>query len=236
MYSDLKQQVWQANIDLVKYNLVTLTWGNVSGIDRERGVIAIKPSGIPYEELKPAQIMILDLKGKIVEGSLNPSSDTSTHLVLYNSFQDIAGVTHTHSEYATMFAQACSEIPCLGTTHADHFNGTIPCTRFLSDTEVRENYEKNTGKIIIERFNGLDPLALPAVLVAGHGPFAWGRSPQESVRNSLILEKVAKITLGTMLINPVQKKLPEYILTKHFKRKQGPHAYYGQKIEGGKTE
>jgi len=228
MYSELKQQVWQANLDLVKYSLVTLTWGNVSGIDRERRVIAIKPSGIPYEELKPAQIIILDLDGKIVEGSLKPSSDTSTHLVLYNSFQDIAGITHTHSEYATMFAQAGSEIPCFGTTHADHFKGAIPLTRFLAENEVEENYEKYTGKIIVERFNGLNPLDIPAVLVAGHGPFAWGKSPQESVKNSLILEKVAKMALGVMLINPQQKDLPDYILKKHYGRKHGPNAYYGQ--------
>jgi L-ribulose-5-phosphate 4-epimerase len=229
MYSELKRKVLQANLDLVKYDLVTLTWGNVSGIDRDRRIIAIKPSGIPYEELKPEQIMVLDLEGKIVEGSLNPSSDTSTHLFLYNAFPDIAGITHTHSAYATMFAQACREIPCLGTTHADHFKGTIPCTRFLTEAEVRENYEKNTGKIIAERFKGLNPVDLPAVLVAGHGPFSWGRSPQESVKNSLILEKVAKMTLGTMLIDPQTKGLPDYILMKHYLRKQGPQAYYGQK-------
>jgi len=229
MLEDLKEKVWQANLDLVKYNLVTLTFGNVSGFDRKMGLMAIKPSGISYEELKPKDIVIVDLKGKVIEGKLKPSSDTPTHLKLYRAFKEIGGVSHAHSEYATAFAQAAREIPCLGTTHADFFHGPIPVTRYLRQKEVREDYEGNTGKVIIERFAASNPLEMPAVLVAGHGPFCWGRSPLEAVENNLILERVSKIALATLLANPEKKPLPDYILRKHYQRKHGPDAYYGQK-------
>lgn len=234
MLDDLKEKVWQANLNLSKYKLVALTFGNVSGFDRKKGLMAIKPSGISYEELKPENIVIVDLKGKVVEGNLKPSSDTPTHLKLYRAFKEIGGVSHAHSEYATIFAQAAMEIPCLGTTHADYFHGPIPVTRYLSQKEVREDYEGNTGKVIIERLAGLNPLEMPAVLVAGHGPFCWGRTPLEAVESSLILEKVAKMALGTLLANPEKKPLPDYILRKHFERKHGPHAYYGQKTRSKK--
>ncbi len=234
MLSSLKDQVWNANLDLVKLNLVTMTWGNVSGIDRDKGFVAIKPSGVSYKNMKPSDIVIVDLEGKVVEGTLNPSSDTPTHLELYKAFHKISAVTHTHSEYATVFAQANMEIPCLGTTHADHFNGSIPLTRFISPEEVEENYEKNTGKVIIERFAGLDPLEMPAVLVPGHGVFTWGRSPDEAVKNSLALEKVAKMAWATLKLSSKSVRLPEYILRKHYQRKHGSKAYYGQK-KGEKT-
>jgi len=229
MLNELKEKVWQANLGLVKHGLAALTFGNVSGIDRKKGLMAIKPSGISYEKLKPAQIVVVDLEGNVVEGNLKPSSDTPTHLKLYKAFSEIGGVSHAHSEYATVFAQASREIPCLGTTHADYFHGPIPVTRYLKQEEVKEDYEANTGKIIVERFSALNPLEMPAVLVAGHGPFCWGRTPLEAVENSLILEKVAKMALGTLLANPEKKPLPDYILEKHFQRKHGPDAYYGQK-------
>jgi L-ribulose-5-phosphate 4-epimerase len=229
MFDDLKEKVLQANLNLAKYNLVTLTFGNASGFDREKGLMAIKPSGISYEQLKVEDIVVVDLEGRVVEGTLTPSSDTPTHLRLYKAFEGIGGVSHAHSECATAFAQAAMEIPCLGTTHADHFYGAIPVTRFLSQEEVREDYEGNTGKVIIERLAGLNPWQMPAVLVAGHGPFCWGRTPLEAVENNLILEKVAKMALGTLLTDPEKKPLPDYILKKHFQRKHGPDAYYGQK-------
>jgi len=228
MLKDLKQKVLQANLDLVKYNLITLTWGNVSGIDREKNLVVIKPSGVAYDKLKTEDIVVVDLSGKVVEGNLRPSSDTPTHIELYKNFESIGGITHSHSEYATIFAQACQEIPCLGTTHADHFYGSVPLTRFLLKEEVEENYELNTGKIIIERFKDLDPVATPGVLLAGHAPFTWGKSPTESVMNNLILERIAKMAFYTLQTNSVVKPLPEYILQKHFLRKHGPNAYYGQ--------
>jgi L-ribulose-5-phosphate 4-epimerase len=229
MLTDLKEKVWKANLDLVKYDLVTLTWGNVSGINREKGLVAIKPSGMSYEAMKPEDIVIVDLSGKVVEGKLQPSSDTPTHLELYKAFREISGVTHTHSEFAAMFAQAYREIPCLGTTHADLFKGDIPLTRMMKKEEVENDYEKNTGKVIIERFARLNPLEMPAVLVAGHSSFSWGKSPDEAVKNSLILEKVAKMALGTLCLNPECDNFPDYLLNKHYQRKHGPKAYYGQK-------
>jgi len=235
MESNLKEQVWLANLNLVKFNLVNLTFGNASGFDRKKGFMAIKPSGISYEELKPSDIIIVDLEGKVVEGALKPSSDTSTHLELYKTFKEINGVSHTHSEYATIFAQAALEIPCFGTTHADFFHGAVPVTRYLTAEEVREDYEGSTGKVIVERFSGLNPLEMPAVLVAGHGPFSWGKTPLEAVEASLVLEKVARMALGTLVINPEMAPLPEYILHKHFERKHGPQAYYGQK-QGERNE
>ena len=225
----LKEKVWQANLDLVKYNLVTLTWGNVSGCDRDEGIVAIKPSGISYEELMPDDIVIVDLEGHIIEGALNPSSDTPTHLELYKSFEEISGVAHTHSDYATAFAQAKKEIPCLGTTHADYFHGAVPVTRFIRRKEAEEDYEVNTGKLITALFSDLNPMERPAVLVAGHGPFTWGRSPDEAVKNSVALEKVAQMALDTLLLNRECERIPGYLLKKHHQRRHGPDAYYGQK-------
>jgi L-ribulose-5-phosphate 4-epimerase len=229
MLKDLKEQVWQANLDLAKFKLVILTFGNVSGFDRRKGLVAIKPSGVSYEDLKPADILVVDLDGKVVEGKLNPSSDTPSHLKLYKAFSEIGGVSHAHSVYATAFAQAVTEIPCLGTTHADHFNGPVPVTRFLTRKEVETDYEGNTGKVIVERFARIKSLEMPAVLVAGHGPFSWGRTPGEAVQNNLILETVAKMALLTRLASPKIKDLPGYLLNKHYQRKHGPKAYYGQK-------
>lgn len=229
MLLGLKRQVWKANLNLARYQLVTLTWGNVSAIDRKKGVVAIKPSGLSYKELKPSDIVLVDLNGKIMEGRLNPSSDTPSHLELYKGFEEIFAVAHTHSEYATIFAQANMEILCLGTTHADHFKGTIPLTRMITRREVEEDYERNTGKVIVERFKDLEPLNMPAVLVPGHGAFTWGRTPDEAVKNSLALEKAAKMAWGTLFLNPQIRKLPEYLLQKHYQRKHGPKAYYGQK-------
>lgn len=229
MFRDLKERVWRANLDLVRFGLVTLTFGNASGLDRTKGIMAIKPSGVSYEEMKPADIVLVDLSGKQVEGRLRPSSDAPTHLELYRAFPTIAGIAHAHSEYATMYAQACREIPCLGTTHADIFKGSVPVTRFLKREEVEKDYELNTGKLIRECFARIKPLERPGVLVAGHGPFAWGRTPEEAVENCLSLEKIAKIALGTMFLKPSGSLFPRYILEKHFYRKHGPRAYYGQK-------
>jgi L-ribulose-5-phosphate 4-epimerase len=228
MLEELKKEVWEANLDLVKAGLVTLTWGNVSGISRADGLLAIKPSGVDYSALKPDAMVIVDLNGKVVEGNKRPSSDTPTHIELYKAFPDVGGIAHTHSTYAVMFAQALREIPCLGTTHADHFAGAVPVTRFLSKEEVESAYERNTGKVIVERFKGLDPLTVPAVLVAGHAPFCWGRDAVEAVRNAEILESVAKMAFGTLHLDPNANNLPHYIADKHHRRKHGPDAYYGQ--------
>ncbi|MEJ2194791.1 MAG: L-ribulose-5-phosphate 4-epimerase [Ignavibacteriaceae bacterium] len=228
MLKALKQKVLLANLDLVKYDLVTLTWGNVSGIDREKNLVVIKASGVDYDKMIIEDMVVVDLTGKVVEGNLRPSSDTLTHIELYKNFEGIGGITHSHSEYATIFAQACKEIPCLGTTHADHFYGNVPLTRFLTKEEVDENYELNTGKIIIERFKDLDPVETPGVLLAGHAPFTWGKTPAESVTNNLILERVAKMAFSALLLNPETETLPEFILNKHYLRKHGPNAYYGQ--------
>lgn len=229
MLEKLKEEVLQANLDLVKYGLVVLTWGNVSGIDREKNLVVIKPSGVDYNKLSIEDMVLVDLNGNVVEGDKRPSSDTPTHLELYKSFSEIKGITHTHSKYATIFAQACKEIPCLGTTHADHFYGSIPITRFLTESEVNEAYELNTGKVIVERFKDLDPLTLSAVLVSGHAPFTWGKNSYESVKNSLILERVAEMALGTLQLNPIINELPIHISEKHYQRKHGKDAYYGQK-------
>ena len=227
-YKQLKEEVFEANLKLVEYELVTLTWGNVSGIDRSEGVAAIKPSGVSYAELTVDDIVVLDLEGKIVEGKMRPSSDTLTHIELYKAFPGIGGITHTHSQYATMFAQARKEIPCFGTTHADHFFGPVPLTRSLTEEEVNSGYELNTGKVIVERFNSLDPAAVPGVLAASHGPFAWGKNAAESVKNGLILERIAEIAFGTLALNPSALPAENYILKKHYNRKHGPNAYYGQ--------
>ncbi len=228
MLEELREKVWKANLQLVEYGLVTLTWGNVSGIDRNEGLVVIKPSGVDYSQMNPDDMVAVDLDGKVAEGDLRPSSDTSTHIELYKNFPDIGGITHTHSEYATTFAQALIEIPCFGTTHADHFDGVVPVTRFLTEAEVNEEYELNTGKVIVERFKNLDPVSMPAVLVAGHAPFCWGKNPEDSVKNSLVLERVAKMAMNSIRLNPNLKGLPDYILKKHYLRKHGKNAYYGQ--------
>ncbi|MEM9280302.1 MAG: L-ribulose-5-phosphate 4-epimerase AraD [Verrucomicrobiota bacterium] len=227
---ELKQQVFEANQMLVSEGLVKLTWGNVSGIDRTEGLFAIKPSGVPYSSLRTDDLIVLDLDGKIVEGTLNPSSDTPTHLVLYQRFQGIGGICHTHSIYATMFAQAGKMIPCLGTTHADHFFGEVPIVRALEPEEVASNYEENTGHAIVDRIEELeiDPLATPGVLQAYHAPFTWGKDAIESVKNGVALEVCAQMALGTFSLDPDIPPLPDHILTKHFRRKHGPDAYYGQ--------
>jgi len=228
MLEELKKTVLEANLNLVKYNLVTLTWGNVSGIDRENNLIVIKPSGIDYDKLFPEDMVVLDLEGKIIEGKRRPSSDTATHIELYKAFPSIGGIAHSHSEYATIFAQACKEIPCLGTTHADSFYGPIPVTRFLTEDEVNTGYELNTGKLIIEKFKNLNPVATPGVLVAGHAPFTWGSDSAGSVKNNFILERIAKMALFSLQLNNKLDSLPPYILKKHYMRKHGTGAYYGQ--------
>ena len=225
----LRKEVCAANHDLVRFGLVTLTWGNVSGIDRQRGLVVIKPSGVPYDRLEPAHMVIVDLEGHVIEGELRPSSDTPTHLVLYRAFEQIGGITHTHSRHATMFAQARREIPCLGTTHADHFCGPVPLTRPLDESEVAKEYETSTGYVIVERFADLNPLAMPAVLVAGHGPFVWGHDAASSVQNAVALEVVAEMAIGSWSIDRQGPELEPYILEKHYQRKYGPAAYYGQK-------
>jgi L-ribulose-5-phosphate 4-epimerase len=229
MFDRLKAEVFKANLDLAAHGLVTLTWGNVSGIDRTARCVAIKPSGVEYESMTIGHIIIVDMDGKVIDGRLRPSSDTPTHLELYKAFPSVGGIVHTHSMYATMFAQACREIPCLGTTHADHFNGPVPVTRFLTADEVRKGYERETGKVIIERFVGMDTIDTPAVLVAGHAPFAWGENAADAVRNSLILERIAQMAIGSIQLHPAIPTLPAYIQKKHFRRKHGPDAYYGQK-------
>ncbi len=229
MLDSLKQDVCQANLDLVAHGLVTLTWGNVSGISDDRAHVVIKPSGVPYDQMRPEHMVVVDRDGRVVEGELRPSSDTATHVLLYQRFDSIGGVTHTHSRFATMYAQARAEIPCLGTTHADHFFGPVPVTRPLTAAEVDEAYEANTGHVIIERFAELDPAAMPAVLVAGHAPFAWGGSAADSVKNAVALEAVAEMALGTLQIRPDAPPLEPYVLDKHYRRKHGPDAYYGQK-------
>jgi L-ribulose-5-phosphate 4-epimerase len=229
MHKHLKSEVFDANIALMRHGLVTLTWGNVSGMDRQRNCIAIKPSGVDYDSLKPEDMVIVDMEGNVVEGRLHPSSDTPTHLELYKAFPSISGIVHTHSLYATMFAQACREIPCFGTTHADCFVGPVPVTRFLTEIEVQEGYERATGTLIVERMAGLDPESTPGVLVAGHAPFVWGRSATDAVRNSLVLERIAQMALGSLQLNPELSAIPSFIQEKHYQRKHGPKAYYGQR-------
>lgn len=228
MLESLKEQVFRANRDLIRYNLVKLTWGNVSAVSRAEGLVVIKPSGLEYEDMKPEDMSVVDMDGRLIEGSLRPSSDTLTHLELYKAFPEIGGIAHTHSPSATVYAQACLEIPCYGTTHADYFDGPVPVTRFLTEEEVSTGYELNTGRLIVERFNTLDPEALPAVLVAGHGPFTWGTSARHAVENSLILENVAEMALATLGLCPNLKPIPDYIQQKHYQRKHGKNAYYGQ--------
>lgn len=229
VYEQLKKTVCLANVELELKKLVICSWGNVSGIDRKAGVVAIKPSGVAYKDLTPDKIVLVSLDGKKIEGDLNPSSDTPTHLELYRNFTDIGGVCHTHSCYATMWAQTCCELPCFGTTHADYFYGAVPVTEQLADDEIKTDYEFNTGKIIVRRFLGIDPLSIPAVLVGAHGPFTWGKTPMASVESAIVLEEVAKMAAGTLAIHPNQTAIKQTLLDKHYLRKHGKDVYYGQK-------
>ena len=230
MLEALKQKVYEANMELPRRNLVTYTWGNVSGIDREKGLFVIKPSGVEYDELKPEDLVVMDLKGNKVEGDMNPSSDTLTHMVLYNAFPSIGGIVHTHSPYAVAWAQAGLDIPCYGTTHADYFYGPIPCARHLTQEELDEDYELNTGKIIVEEFKarGIDPVAVPAVICHSHGPFTWGKDAAQAVYHAVVLEEVAKMAIFTRQVDASAAPAPQRIQDKHYMRKHGPNAYYGQ--------
>ena len=226
----LKKDVCAANLDLVNQGLVIQTWGNASGIDRERGLVVIKPSGVSYASMKPKHMVVVSLAdGRVVEGSLKPSSDTATHLILYRAFAGIGGVVHTHSLYATAWAQACRGLPAYGTTQADYWYGNVPCTRKLTHAEIKKDYEVNTGKVIVETFRKKDPLHHPAVLVASHGPFTWGGDVADAVHNASVLEFVARLASETLRINPQTKPMQPVLLDKHFLRKHGPGAYYGQK-------
>jgi L-ribulose-5-phosphate 4-epimerase len=230
MLEQLKREVWAANLDLVKEGLVIQTWGNASAIDRSRGLVVIKPSGVPYEQLKPAHMAVVALdSGRVVEGKLNPSSDTPTHLVLYRAFKGIGGIVHTHSLFATAWAQSGRPLPALGTTHADYFHGPVPCTRLMRPGEIKLDYEINTGHVIVEAFAHRDPLACPAALVASHGPFAWGKTVGEAVHHAVILEHLVRLAGETLRLFPSTKPMQQVLLNKHFFRKHGPAAYYGQK-------
>ncbi|MBE0656649.1 MAG: L-ribulose-5-phosphate 4-epimerase AraD [Bryobacteraceae bacterium] len=224
----LRQHVLDANLEIVRRGLVLYTWGNASGIDRAEGVIAIKPSGVPYGNMTAADIVLVDLDGKTVDGKLKPSSDLDTHLVLYKAFELIGGIVHTHSRTATAWAQACREIPCLGTTHADYFHGPVPVTRHLGAADIHSDYEGATGRAIVEAFDGLDPVAVPGVLVAGHAPFTWGKTAAEAAYHSVVLEELARIAMQTLAINPHAAPLPKAQLDKHYSRKHGKNATYGQ--------
>ena len=225
----LKQQVFEANMDLPRYGLVTFTWGNVSAIDRQRGLVVIKPSGIAYESMTVDDMSVVDLHGHVVEGRWRPSSDTATHLALYRRYPDLGGVVHTHSTHATAWAQAGLAIPALGTTHADYFFGDIPCTRALSAQEVDEAYELNTGQVIIEALGEANPLHTPGIVVYQHGPFAWGKDAHEAVHNAVVMEEVARMAWIARGINPQLQPIDSWLMNKHFQRKHGPNAYYGQK-------
>ncbi|HCU1089451.1 TPA: L-ribulose-5-phosphate 4-epimerase [Klebsiella pneumoniae] len=225
----LKQQVFEANMDLPRYGLVTFTWGNVSAIDRQRGLVVIKPSGIAYESMTVDDMSVVDPQGHVVEGRWRPSSDTATHLALYRRYPDLGGVVHTHSTHATAWAQAGLAIPALGTTHADYFFGDIPCTRALSAQEVDEAYELNTGQVIIETLGEANPLHTPGIVVYQHGPFAWGKDAHEAVHNAVVMEEVARMAWIARGINPQLQPIDSWLMNKHFQRKHGPNAYYGQK-------
>ena len=231
MLEELKQKVYEANMELPRRGLVTYTWGNVSGIDREKGLFVIKPSGVEYDELKPEDLVVMDLQGNKVEGDMTPSSDTKTHLVLYNAFPQLGGIVHTHSPYAVAWAQAGRDIPCYGTTHADYFYGAVPCARHLTKEELDEDYEMNTGKLIVEEFQarGIDPVAVPAVICHSHGPFTWGKDAAQAVYHAVVLEEVAKMAMFTRQVDPSAAPAPQRIQDKHYMRKHGPNAYYGQK-------
>ena len=231
MLKELREAVYRANMELPERGLVTYTWGNVSGIDRASGLMVIKPSGVEYRDLSPDNMVVVDMENKIVEGSLNPSSDTKTHVELYKAFPSIGGVVHTHSAHAVGWAQAGRDIPCYGTTQADYFYGPAPCTRNLTPKEVEEDYERNTGLVIIETFKSrnLDPVAVPGVLCRCHGPFAWGKDAAQAVYHAVVMEEMARMALYTVLLDPAASPAPQYVLDKHYMRKHGPNAYYGQK-------
>jgi L-ribulose-5-phosphate 4-epimerase len=226
----LKEEVWKANLALVEHKLVIFTWGNVSAIDRETGLVTIKPSGIAYDTMKPEDMVVMDLAGNVVEGDLKPSSDAPTHIELYRACPEIGAVVHTHSTYATAWAQGCRGIPCLGTTHADYFYGEIPCTRVMTADEIKHDYELNTGRVIVETFERLkiDAGQVPSVLVANHGPFSWGKNPTDSVHNAVVLEELAKMATLTERVNPQIKTIDKSLLDKHYLRKHGKDKYYGQ--------
>jgi len=228
MLKTLREEVLEANLELVRRGLVLYTFGNASGIARDAGLVAIKPSGVPYDKLKPEDLVITDLRGKVVEGSLRPSSDLATHLILYRAFASIGGIAHTHSRAATSWAQAQREIPCFGTTHADYFHGPIPVTKQLTPKQIRVDYEANTGHAIVRRFAKLDPLHFPAVLVAGHAPFCWGATPAEAAHIAVIVEEIAAMASQTLAANPKARNISKHLHDKHFHRKHGRDAYYGQ--------
>ena len=231
-HGELRDRVFEANRELVRAGLVVLTFGNVSGVDREEGVLAIKPSGVSYEELRPEAIVVVDLeKGEVVAGDQRPSSDTPTHLVLYRRFEEVGGIVHTHSRFATAWAQSGRDLPCLGTTHADHFRGRVPVTRALAREEIHGEYEERTGDVIVEAFErgGLDPLEIPAALVVSHGPFAWGHDVADAIENAIALEAVAELALHTLVLKAEASALDDDLLQRHFSRKHGPGAYYGQR-------
>lgn len=231
MLEKLKEEVCKANLDLVKHGLVIFTWGNVSGIDREKGLVVIKPSGVSYDDMKPEDMVVVDLAtGATVEGSLRPSSDTPTHLAMYRAWPEVGGIVHTHSTYATAWAQAGIDLPNIGTTHADYFHHDVPCTRDMTEEEVKKDYELNTGIVIVDRFAqaGYNPMHTPGVLVKNHGPFSWGKNPDEAVYNAVVLEQVAKMAEAALNINP-RLGMNELLIEKHYSRKHGPNAYYGQK-------
>ncbi|SFR98929.1 L-ribulose-5-phosphate 4-epimerase [Anaeromicropila populeti] len=231
MLEQLKREVYEANMELVEKGMVIYTWGNVSGIDRENSLVVIKPSGVDYDVMKPEDMVVVDFDGKVVEGNYKPSSDTATHIVLYKNYPDIGGVVHTHSTWAVTFAQAGMPIPALGTTHADYFYGDIPCTRDLTQQEIEEAYELNTGNVIVETIGTCNPMAIPAIVVKNHGPFAWGKTPAGSVYNAVVMDKVAEMAYKTMTLNPNVSRVQQFLLDKHYNRKHGANAYYGQGSE-----
>ena len=228
MLEELKEKVFSANLDLVKHGLVIFTWGNVSGIDRATGLVVIKPSGVEYDTMKVSDMVVVDLEGNVVEGNLRPSSDTPTHLAIYKAFPEVGGVVHTHSTFATAWAQAGMDIPNIGTTHADYFHEAIPCTDDMTEAEVKGQYELETGNVIIKRFEGINPMHTPGVLVKNHGPFSWGKDPHDAVHNAVVMEQVAKMAFVAYSVNPKLTMNP-LLVEKHFNRKHGPNAYYGQK-------
>lgn len=230
MLEKLKQEVYDANIELVTQNLVIYTWGNVSAIDRETNLVVIKPSGVKYDKMKPSDMVVIDLDGNIIEGDMKPSSDTPTHLELYRCFKHVNGVVHTHSEWATSWAQACRDVPSYGTTHADYFYGDIPCTRRLTKEEIKTRYERNTGKVIVETLvkKNYKPLEMPGIIVSNHGPFTWGKSASDAVHNAKVVEEVCKMAFRTEKLNQTVKKIDDHLLDKHYLRKHGKNAYYGQ--------
>ena len=228
MLEELKKKVCEANLLLPKYGLVTFTWGNVSGIDREKGLVVIKPSGVEYDNMTPDDMVVVDLEGNKVEGKWKPSSDTATHVVLYNNFPTIGGVVHTHSRWATSFAQAGHAIPCMGTTQGDYFYGDIPCTRLMTDEEIKGEYEKETGNVIVETFKGKDAASIPGVLVNSHGPFSWGKDAADAVHNAVVMEEVAFMDLHALMLEPGRGPMQQTLLDKHYLRKHGANAYYGQ--------